>query len=196
MTKKFDFIRLYFKNLKDRKQALKIIKEKEEYFNEHLKEDAIEIKQEFQDFCQQYDTYSDNKTCYYRKVAREYDFELVGWYKLKNQATTYNNMIIIFDDIEKVECNEPIKLLLVYWDIEMSSIHGPGYFPLAENKQDYVYMIQLDLFWLSESKPNKRYCIISIPIDCTNFIAKYKDQISCDPNNYHIINVDSQEKYY
>ncbi|CAG8777929.1 717_t:CDS:2, partial [Gigaspora rosea] len=44
-TKKFNFICLYYKTLKERKEALNIIEKKEEYFNKHLYENTKEIKQ-------------------------------------------------------------------------------------------------------------------------------------------------------
>ena len=63
------------------------------------------------------------------------------------------------------------------WDIESSDTRGPGFFPLGKELTSYVYMIQVDLYWIYSSKPLKRYCLTTIPIDKTLFAQKYSDDI-------------------
>ena len=63
------------------------------------------------------------------------------------------------------------------WDIESSDTRGPGFFPLGKNPTSYVYMIQVDLYWIYSSKPLRRYCLTTIPIDKILFAKKYSDDI-------------------
>ncbi|CAG8824693.1 15463_t:CDS:2, partial [Cetraspora pellucida] len=106
---KFTFLRLHYNTLKKRKEALKKIETK----REEIPLEGIEK------FDQYYDTYSDNQTCYYRTVAYENNFELVGWYEIN--ASKIFNMLITFNNIKKIDYFEEPKLLLLYWDIEKSS---------------------------------------------------------------------------
>jgi DNA polymerase elongation subunit (family B) len=199
-TEKSNFIRLYFEDHKQRKQAIDKISEKEQVFNDQLEEIRLirqgkkkdengkkimisnsildeqenEIKKQFTEFWQTYDTYSDDATCHYRKFARENDFELVGWYKLKEKEL-YNNMTIELNEIERYTTTEQPKLLILSWDIETSSTRGPGYFPVGENTEDYMYMIQFDIYSLYEIK--KRFCLTTIEINKELFKNQYQEDI-------------------
>ncbi|CAG8820484.1 7033_t:CDS:1, partial [Racocetra fulgida] len=134
----------------------------------------------FDEYWLQYDTYSDDNTCHYRKLARENNFELVGWYQI-NKQTIFNNMEILFDNLKKIEYTTQIPLILLYWDIECSSTRGPGYFPVGEEQQDYIYMIQIDFCFLSEPTLFKHFCLTEIPINQNLFNKKY--------GNNQIINI-------
>ena len=46
--------------------------------NAYLPKEEDNIIREIEEYWERYDTYSDDISCYYRKVARENDFELVG----------------------------------------------------------------------------------------------------------------------
>ncbi|RIB06729.1 hypothetical protein C2G38_2216349 [Gigaspora rosea] len=189
-TKKFNFICLYYKTLKERKEALNIIEKKEEYFNKHLYENTKEIKQEFEEFCQCYNTYSDDRTCHYRKIARENNLELVGWYRIYN----HQQKSMTLDDIEKVIIQQAPELILLFWNIESSSMRGPGYLPAGKKDEDYVYMIQMDFFYSTQLIFFKRFCLSTIPIEQKAFISKYRNKISCDLKDFHIIILNSQEE--
>ncbi|RIB09469.1 hypothetical protein C2G38_2208844 [Gigaspora rosea] len=83
-----------------------------------------------------------------QKIPREHDFELVGWHRLKS-----------------------------VWDIECESKRGPGFFSVAEHSDDYIYMIQLDIFHYNQSQPLKRYNITSLSINTSLFFEKYGNKI-------------------
>ncbi|CAG8810872.1 16177_t:CDS:2, partial [Cetraspora pellucida] len=82
-------------------------------------------------------------------------------------------MLITFKDIKKIDYFEEPKLLLLYWDIETLSSRGPGFFPVGEKEDDYVYMIQFDIIFYNESIPRKRFCLSTIPINSQKFYSKY-----------------------
>ncbi|CAG8455392.1 6893_t:CDS:2 [Cetraspora pellucida] len=84
-------------------------------------------------------------------------------------------MLITFDDIKKIDFYEISSLLLLYWDIEKSSSQGPGFFLLAENDKDYVYIIQFDIVFYNESFPIRRFCLTTIPINSELFSLKYPE---------------------
>ncbi|CAG8835457.1 13121_t:CDS:1, partial [Racocetra persica] len=48
---------------------LNIIEKKQETFPDKLEDASEEVKQKFADFCHRYDTYSDDNTCHYQKIA-------------------------------------------------------------------------------------------------------------------------------
>ncbi|RIB11114.1 ribonuclease H-like domain-containing protein [Gigaspora rosea] len=98
-------------------------------------------------------------------VVREHDFELVGWHRLKSA-----------------------------WDIECESKRGPVFFPVAEQPDDYIYMIQLDIFLYNQFQPLKRYNITSLPINTSLFFEKYGNEKSCSPNEFDFVLVNSEEE--
>ena len=134
------------------------------------------MNEQLKEYWKRYETYSDDLTCYYKKVARENNFELVGWYELNDEKIFSDN--IEFKDLKRRDdYTETPKILLLSWDIESSDTRGPGYFPLGKNPESYVYMIQIDLYWIYSSKPLKRYCLTTIPINKILFSKKYSDDI-------------------
>ena len=106
--KKSDFLRLYYQNHKDRKKKLdSMIKKKQDLedelymiklnqkgmtlnkekipikLNEKIDKKILEEREKnvnewLEEYWKRYETYSDNLTYYYKKVARENNFELVG----------------------------------------------------------------------------------------------------------------------
>ncbi|RIB17503.1 ribonuclease H-like domain-containing protein [Gigaspora rosea] len=127
------------------------------------------------------------------KVAREHDFELVSWHRLKS-GVLQDQIAVSFSDIERVESNVLPKLIIQAWDIECGSKRGPGFFPVAEQPDDYIYMIQLDIFLYNQSQPLKRYNITSLPINTSLFFEKYGNEISCSPNDFNFVLVNSEEE--
>ncbi|RIB24512.1 ribonuclease H-like domain-containing protein [Gigaspora rosea] len=165
-----------------KKIDVKDIKQQESFFLQQINE-----------FWNRYDTYSDNITCHYRKVAHEHDFELVGWHRLKS-GILQDQMTVSFSDIEQVESNILPKLIIQVWDIECGSKRGPGFFPVAEQPDDYIYMMQLDIFLYNQSQPLKRYNITSLPINTSLFFEKYGNEISCSLNDFNFVLVNSEEE--
>src|SRR5690242_1159729 len=84
-TKEYQFIRLFYLSLNNRKKALDKIIEKEKEIKKRYEEKKKELKRSFsdernfelQELFKRYDTYSDANSCYYRKVAYEKNFRLV-----------------------------------------------------------------------------------------------------------------------
>src|SRR5437868_13668238 len=123
----------------------KPIKLNEKIDKKMLEEREKDVNEQLKEYQKRYDTYSDDLTCYYRKVARENNFELVGWYELNDEKIFSDN--IEFKDLKRRDdYTETPKILLLSWDIESSDTRGPGYFPLGKNPESYVYMIQVDLY--------------------------------------------------
>src|SRR6185295_11256571 len=204
--------RFYFTNHNERKKVLDNIKFQKEDLEEQLKDielikkgkkkdeegkrikfsrehelKEVELNQLLDIFWLRYDTYSDDNTCHYRKVARENDFELVGWYQLlPEELELVNDMNITFDQIQKIESTALPKLFILYWDIESCSTRGPGFLPIGEEKDDYVYMIQMDLCLLNSKEPLRRYNISTMTINKELFKQTY------NINNIEFINAIDQ----
>ncbi|CAG8779133.1 16230_t:CDS:2, partial [Cetraspora pellucida] len=70
--------------------------------------------------------------------------------KGSNKLKLVNDMNITFDQIQKIELTTLPKLFMLYWDIESCSTRGPEFLPIGEEKDDYVYMIQMDLCLLNK----------------------------------------------
>ena len=196
-TERHKFIRLYFKDHTLRRNALEKIKKIQDDLSEEYEEvknslkDERDICEQIEEFWNRYDTYSDDHSCHYRKIARENDFEIVGWYRLiKEDILLTESTSIHLSDIEKIDYNEQPKLLILSWDIETSSTRGPGYFPVGEQEEDYVYMIQVDLYWLSVKELVKRYCLTTIPVNKELFERTYQILM----NNFEFMYCESQEQ--
>src|SRR5436190_4706639 len=140
-TKK-KFLRVYTKNNQDRKDLINSVKEK-------------------------YQTYSDDLTSYYRKVARENDLHLTKWniinsYYYSNTTFYVNNIL----DIELYEgdiSNIDEKILVMAWDIETYS-NRPGALPMAQYDGDEVFMICIACAWKDSITPIAKICISTQPL--------------------------------
>ncbi|CAG8779836.1 14366_t:CDS:2, partial [Racocetra fulgida] len=108
--------------------------------------------------------------------TEEYRFLRLFYLSLRDRKKALDKII------EKIEYSESPKLLLLYWDIETTSLRGPGYLPSGEEPDDYVYMIQIN-----------RFCLTTIPINHVKFLSKYGSSLQCDPKDYHIIQLESQQ---
>ncbi|RIB00556.1 hypothetical protein C2G38_2233870 [Gigaspora rosea] len=163
-------------NHQKHRKALQLLKNKIENLNEELQKirDSKKTKKKID-------------------VAREHDFELVSWHRLKS-GVLQDQIAVSFSDIERVESNVLPKLIIQAWDIECGSKRGPGFFPVAEQPDDYIYMIQLDIFLYNQSQPLKRYNITSLPINTSLFFEKYDNEISCSPNDFNFVLVNSEEE--
>ncbi|RIB13243.1 hypothetical protein C2G38_2198385 [Gigaspora rosea] len=73
-------------------------------------------------------------------------------------------------------------------------MYGQGYLPVGEKDENYVYMIQIDFFYSTQLTFFKRFCLSTIPIKQKVFISKYRNNISCDLKDFHIIILNSQEE--
>src|SRR5260363_249890 len=103
-------------------------------------------------------------------------------------------MTIKFSNIESINSTAVPKLFVVVWDIECGSKRGPGYFPSGEEFDDYIYMIQFDVFLYNQPKPLKHYNITSIPINTQLFFEKYGQKISCSIDDFIFIQTNSEEE--
>ncbi|KAF0537621.1 hypothetical protein F8M41_008385 [Gigaspora margarita] len=144
--------------------------------NTYLTKEKNNIIKEIEEYWERYDTYSNDISCYYRKVARENDFELVGWYRLKSEVL-YNNISIHLTEIKKINSTDIPKFIIVAWDSEWGSSRGPEYLLVGDEKEDYIYMIQFDIFFYNNPIPLKRYNITILPINVTKFFQKYLNGI-------------------
>ncbi|CAG8678432.1 21841_t:CDS:2 [Cetraspora pellucida] len=60
-------------------------------------------------------------------------------------------MNITFDQIQKIELTTLPKLFILYWDMESCSMRDPGFLLIGEEKNDYVYIIQMNLCLLNNN---------------------------------------------
>ncbi|RIB10232.1 hypothetical protein C2G38_2250893 [Gigaspora rosea] len=156
---KKSYLRIYTTNTKQRKFAMKAIQEKK------------------------YITASDDQSTYYRKVAREYGIQLLGWSMLRNYkylpggnldslcAHAFHISIENFYSIEDVATLKnqfPIwaltkdRTLVIAWDIETYSSRGIGELPVAQYDEDRVFTICMTLHWKDDPRPLKQICIVDV----------------------------------
>lgn len=150
---KSKYIRLYFNTTFARTKSLNYILANDfEYYNDNGTKISIRLQ-----------TASDDLSCYYRKVAREYKFKLCNWniikdYKIdtsenimKKQCIKWTFNVDVKNFIDIKQLNKPIdiqsdtkkyvdlikdKSMIGVWDIETDSSNPTGNAPLPENVFD------------------------------------------------------------
>ncbi|RHZ45605.1 hypothetical protein Glove_668g26 [Diversispora epigaea] len=132
------------------------------------------------------ETASDDKSAYYRKVAREYRIPLSEWVLLTNYE--YNNSKMPYSarsplcehafyvSINNYRSIDPLILYKTYpsqllirdrtlvltWDIETHSTRGLEHVPMARYKEDNVFMICMTVHWKDDPKPLKQICLVDM----------------------------------
>ena len=137
-------------------------------------------------------TASDDRTCYYRKAAREYGLPLSDWSILNNYEYTLGpteksplcdhifrinvkNYKPLIDTMASKEVRELAtqkkmknaflvkdRTLVVAWDIETYSGRGEGDLPMAHNDEDNCFMISLTAHWKDDPVALKQICIVDV----------------------------------
>ncbi|CAG8604162.1 1889_t:CDS:2 [Dentiscutata heterogama] len=91
-------------------------------------------------------------------------------------------------EIKKVENYITLlHFLLLSWDIEPSDIQDPEYFSIGHEEISYIYMIQMDIYWVSKSLPIQLFCLTTLPINQELFFSKYN---ICSPDNFYFLQFD------
>ena len=167
-------IRVYFKTLHARKKGIKFLYENDvEYFTK--------TGQNFVDIGKEHATSHDDKSCYYRVVARDLKFMLAGWNYVQNYQLVHNGAYTkkqcyayTFEcDVEDFkDAGSPedmpktiqptvknVKAIVMDWDIETDDLEPTGNAPLPEDVFNDAgkprSVIELDccnFHWESESK--------------------------------------------
>ena len=163
-----DFVRIYFYTLHSRIACLNYI---------------LENDLEFSGKKYKLETASNDKSCYYRKVAREYKFKLCNWNLIKNYELDTNQVyckktvkyvfqvdVENFIDLKKIVdiSLDPKKYqdmlrdasIVLGWDTETDSLHPTGNAPLPEfvldkdgNEEDVIRMLSAVLYWHHSNQP-------------------------------------------
>ena len=146
------FVRLYFNKLKTRTDAIKFIKS------------------------QGYITTTDDTSCYYRVVCRDYLSSYSSWIVISNYSIkTYDNIrgsvftLHISDYIPyDKDITSDIRLtrdntMSMCWDIETYS--PDGQLPIPENKEHKVFMLSLTFQWYHSGTQLFRVCLVDHPCD-------------------------------
>lgn len=137
-------------------------------------------------------TASDDRTCYYRKAAREYGLPLSDWAVLSNYeyipgptqksplcthtfrvpVSNYKPLIDTMASKEKREAASKTKAknpllskdrtLVMAWDIETHSSRGTGDVPNAEYTGDNCFMICITAHWKDDPIPLAQICIVDV----------------------------------
>ena len=148
------FLRLYFKNHKIRRRVLKRIHEENRF-----------------------ETYSDDVTFHYRKVARENKINLTEWYVIRSSKLTYDNGEIRYRKVLEVpvknmiKCENPPKqekLMIFAWDIESYTERGGDVIPDGEFIEDEVFMICAAVYWNDQVEPILKICFVTKECDKEN----------------------------
>jgi len=138
------------------------------------------------------ETASDDRTCYYRKAARECGFPLSDWAVLSGYEYVagptersplcahtfrvptggYRPLIDTMAAKEKREAAAQTKAampgfakdptLVFTWDIETHSGRGAGDVPAPEHDNDNCFMICMTAHWKDDPTPMRRVCIVDV----------------------------------
>ncbi len=139
--------RIYFNTLKDRKDALLL-----------LREEGLTCA-------------SDDKSSYYRKVSREHGFCLSNWLSIKNYSINENgsplckySFRVDVNNISNAELTGDIqdKTLVMTWDIETYSTKRDGNLPDPNFDSDNAFMICMSCHWKDEDSSLIQFCITNV----------------------------------
>lgn len=126
-------------------------------------------------------TYSDDISSYYRKVARENGWPLSDWaiitdYKTKTADDTVCSFRFIIDkDSYKPLTNtrekaaDPLlskdRTMVLTWDIETYTGRQNGDLPRGQHKDDHCFMICGSAHWKDDPKPLTTFCITDVEVE-------------------------------
>ena len=163
MEKK-SYLRVFTPNTFQRKIALNIIRN---YKSE--KQSSLILE-----------TASDDRSAYYRKVAREYGISLSGWGMISNYnydkccplcsyafRVSINNFQPMEDslNIRNLFPTSAIthdRTLVLTWDIETHTERGLDQLPRPWYLEDTVFMICMTIHWKNDPKPLKQICLADV----------------------------------
>jgi DNA polymerase elongation subunit (family B) len=149
---KSNFIRFYYLKIKNRKEAIKLVRN------------------------HGYETTTDDLSCYYRVVCRDYLTSFSTWIKLNNY---YEDEVKCLKDITyriNIKDYKPYdgemslkktpdllkdKTLSMTWDIETWSKEGDV--PLPENATDCIFCIGMTFQWVNDQNPFLRIALVDYP---------------------------------
>lgn len=149
---KSQYVRIYFNKIQQRNAAIKMLRQKG------------------------YETASDDLSCYYRVVCRNYMTTFSNWVILSSYNITKNDNIkgpvfqLSIDDYKKYTGNildDPIlskdNLMELAWDIETYSPDGD--LPIPQNPEHKIFMISMVFMWYWSDNPILRVCLVDVPCD-------------------------------
>jgi len=156
------FIRIFFKSLKNRKDAIK-------YFGN------VKIT-----------TYNNDISCYYRVVARDYKLNLTSWNILSNYRIIFNSYLyktkyhikidindikpyndgdyLLFKDIPK-KLLQLDKSISMCFDIEAYAGNKYGSMPCGKNVEDILFMLCMTYQFINSKKYLLNICLVTNPCD-------------------------------
>jgi DNA polymerase elongation subunit (family B) len=140
--------RMFMETLSARRQAIEVIRQKG------------------------YETANDDKSCYYRKVARDYQLPLSDWLVIKKHKLMVNERFATsYVDIRDIapytgELRDSLKrekCLVMTWDIETYSRANTGEVPKPHKQDtDLIFMICCSFHWAMdtyETEPLYKVCL-------------------------------------
>jgi DNA polymerase elongation subunit (family B) len=168
------FKRVYTNNTTDRKNAIEAVRKKG------------------------YITASDDLSCYYRKVSRDYLLKYADWLHIqKHNVKVIGNRFAIGNvSIRNVKnYTGPItgnlkkdKLLVMTWDIETYSDSNTGEVPKPERAGDIIFMICCSFHWgldFVDTEPLYKVCIVDKELEPAD--VKHKVHTIVCQNELNII---------
>jgi DNA polymerase elongation subunit (family B) len=168
------FIRIYFKTIKNRKDAI-------QYF--HTKKVT---------------TYNNDISCYYRVVARDYKINLTSWNIISNYKTIFNSYVykskyhikVSINDIKPYENTDYInftdipkhllqldKSISMCFDIEAYTGNTAGDMPSGKNEDDILFMLCMTYQFINSKNYLLNICLV------TNDCAPQEDLFTIVCNN-------------
>lgn len=133
------FIRVFFNNLTERRKAIAALRERDYY------------------------TASDDRSCYYRKFARDYSLPIATWMEIRphtvNRDDRMQTLITNASGIKRGTIQNHDPTLVMAWDIEAYTHSKIMEVPDPE-KPDPLYMICATFHWKNEETPFYRVCVV------------------------------------
>jgi DNA polymerase elongation subunit (family B) len=144
-----DFLRIFFHSKQQRRKAIDAIRA------EHY---------DGRDGYTPYQTASDDETCYYRKLSRDFSAPFSDWLEITPDADVernnrYQSCVASPAGVRKAPKRpERDPTMVMTWDIEAYS--DSGEVPMPENVDDIMYMVCCTFHWLASEEPFYRVCLI------------------------------------
>lgn len=110
-------------------------------------------------------TANNDDSCYYRKAIREHNLPLNEFMKVNRWEVEGNVWKCDYRDIEPYAYDGKDKAIVMSWDIETATFRPGNPLPEGHEKDDHVFMICCNFYYVNETTPINRYCLVDTDTD-------------------------------
>lgn len=110
-------------------------------------------------------TANNDDSCYYRKAIREHNLPLNEFMHVTRYEMEGNIWKCDYRDIKPHTGEEKDKAIVMSWDIETVTFRPGNPLPEGHEKDDHVFMICCCFYYVNETTPINRYCLVDTDTD-------------------------------